>query len=287
MGRPAWSGSRHGSSTFGLSLRVPDFLGRGRAVPLVGGIFHLVDRASGEVFRAILLPRAPGRPSPTCTPFRWAGPPGRPQTKFRRPRGSGPPPAPATAPAPAGPERHRRERRGPSAGDGLGNRGALRAPVNCTEREHGGTHAVSRRAGSPREPRSEGPRVLGPGDRQPVEWSTDAGSLGGPITDPRQDPPIQVGVTRWPLLRRVYGGFDLERLEQSLYVRLNGSHSGRASLRDPAEDDSRGADNPTGPVRVRRVRGGAAPDPLQAHLPPVRVHPRLLRPLIRWLVISD
>ena len=96
----------------------------------------------------------------------------------------------------------------------------------------------------------------------------------------RQDPPIQVGVTRWPLLRRVYGGFDLERMEQSLYVRLNGSHSGRAFLRDPAQDDSRGADNPTGPVRVRRVRGGAAPDPLQAHLPPVRVHPRLLRPVV-------
>ena len=30
----------------------------------------------------------------------------------------------------------------------------------CTEREHGGTQAVSRRTGSPREPRSEGPRVL-------------------------------------------------------------------------------------------------------------------------------
>jgi hypothetical protein len=88
-------------------------------------------------------------------------------------------------------------------------------------------------------------------------------------------------------LREVQRGFDLERMEQSLYVRLNGSHSGRASLRDLAQDDSRGADNPTGPVRVRRVRGGAAPDPLQAHLPPVRVHPRLLRPLMWWLVMSD
>ena len=50
-----------------------------------------------------------------------------------------------------------RERWGPSAGDGLGNRGAIRARLLCTEREHGGTHAVSRRSGSPREARSEGP----------------------------------------------------------------------------------------------------------------------------------
>ena len=56
-----------------------------------------------------------------------------------------------------GPERHCRERRGPSAGDGLGNRGATRARLPCMEREHGGTRAVSRRSGSPREARREGP----------------------------------------------------------------------------------------------------------------------------------
>ncbi len=67
---------------------------------------------------------------------------------------------PATATAPAGPERHWRKRRGPPAGDGLGNRGAIRARLPCTDREHGGTRAVSRRTGSPREPRSEGPRAL-------------------------------------------------------------------------------------------------------------------------------
>jgi len=78
--------------------------------------------------------------------------------------GSRPPPpvgqGPATATAPAGPERHWRKRRGPSAGDGLGNRGAIRASSRFTDREHGGTQIVSRRPGSPREPRSEGPRVL-------------------------------------------------------------------------------------------------------------------------------
>ena len=62
--------------------------------------------------------------------------------------------------APAGPERHCRKRRGPSAGDGLGNRGTIRAGLLCTDREHGGTQAVSRRSGSPREAWSEGPRVL-------------------------------------------------------------------------------------------------------------------------------
>src|SRR3989304_1108300 len=70
------------------------------------------------------------------------------------PFGGGPPPETA----PAGPERHWRKRRGPPAGDGLGNRGAIRARLRCTDREHGGTRAVSRRTGSPREPRSGGPR---------------------------------------------------------------------------------------------------------------------------------
>ncbi len=62
---------------------------------------------------------------------------------------------PAAATAPAGPERHWRKRQGPSASDGLGNRGAILG-LPCTDREHGGTRAVSRRSGSPREPRSEG-----------------------------------------------------------------------------------------------------------------------------------
>ncbi len=61
--------------------------------------------------------------------------------------------------APAGLERHWRKRRGPSAGDGLGNRGAIRGLPISRDREHGGTQAVSRRTGSPREPRSEGPKV--------------------------------------------------------------------------------------------------------------------------------
>ena len=81
----------------------------------------------------------------------------------------GPGPAPLALPktpvllawaAPARPERHCRERRGPPAGDGLGNRGAIRAGLRCRDREHGGTQAVSRRSGSPREARSEGPKVL-------------------------------------------------------------------------------------------------------------------------------
>jgi len=74
---------------------------------------------------------------------------------------------PTTATAPAGPERHWRKRRGPPAGDGLGNRGAIRARLRCTDREHGGTQAVRRRSGSPREPRSEGPRGLLPQNQQP------------------------------------------------------------------------------------------------------------------------
>jgi hypothetical protein len=55
-----------------------------------------------------------------------------------------------------GPERHCRKRRGPSAGGGLGNRGAAHAFL-CIGREHGGTQAVSPRSGSPREARREGP----------------------------------------------------------------------------------------------------------------------------------
>jgi len=40
------------------------------------------------------------------------------------------PGGPAMATAPAGPERHWRKRRGPPAGDGLGNRGAIRARLS-------------------------------------------------------------------------------------------------------------------------------------------------------------
>src|SRR3990170_4822021 len=82
---------------------------------------------------------------------------------------------PATATAPAGLERHWRKRRGPSAGGGLGNRGAIRARLPCTDREHGGTQAVSRRRGSPREPRSEGPRVLLEQKQRPMKFSANEG----------------------------------------------------------------------------------------------------------------
>jgi hypothetical protein len=47
---------------------------------------------------------------------------------------------------------------GPPACGGLGNRGAAHASL-CMGREHGGTQAVSRRSGSPREAESEGPKV--------------------------------------------------------------------------------------------------------------------------------
>ena len=52
-----------------------------------------------------------------------------------------------------------------------------RDPCLCasTDREHGGTQAVSRRTGSPREARSEGPKVLFQQNRQPVEFSADEG----------------------------------------------------------------------------------------------------------------
>ncbi|MCI0407193.1 MAG: hypothetical protein L0191_01300, partial [Acidobacteria bacterium] len=40
----------------------------------------------------------------------------------------------------------------------------------CTDREHGGTRAVSRRIGSPREPRSEGPKALLQQNQHPVEF---------------------------------------------------------------------------------------------------------------------
>jgi hypothetical protein len=58
--------------------------------------------------------------------------------------------------APASPERHCRERRGPPACGGLGSRGAIRARLPCRDREHGGTQAASRRTGSARKAWSEG-----------------------------------------------------------------------------------------------------------------------------------
>ena len=119
---------------------------------------------------------------------------GRPDTSLRHPhagqarrsrgrrnlgcRGRGP----GSAPARAGPERHWRERRGPPASGGLGNRGAIRTRLFCTDREHGGTQAVSCRAGSPREPWSEGSKVLVPQNRQPVELSADDGRLPEPAS---------------------------------------------------------------------------------------------------------
>jgi len=105
-----------------------------------------------------------GHPRLRCAPA--AGP--RPTANQVPP---GPGPAPLALPkrpvllaeaAPEGPERHCRERRGPSAGDGLGNRGAIRAGPLCRDREHGGTQAVSRPSGSPREAWREGPKVLLP-----------------------------------------------------------------------------------------------------------------------------
>ncbi len=97
-------------------------------------------------------------------------PPGQPQTRFRRVQAQLPSPFRRHATLLANfcllrphlqvPSDIARERRGPSAGDGLGNRGTIRAGILCREREHGGTQAVSRRSGSPRWARSEGPKVL-------------------------------------------------------------------------------------------------------------------------------
>ncbi|MGH7424459.1 MAG: hypothetical protein ACREJ1_12390, partial [Candidatus Methylomirabilales bacterium] len=47
--------------------------------------------------------------------------------------------------------------------------------IHCTEREHGGTQAVSRHSGSPREARSEGPKVLWRQNQHPVEFSANEG----------------------------------------------------------------------------------------------------------------
>jgi hypothetical protein len=102
---------------------------------------------------------------------------------------SGRGPAPTTAPA--GPERPCRKRRGPSAGDDLGNRGAIRARFPCTEREHGGTQAVSHRPGSPREAWSEGPRVLLP-QHQPPRGILRRRRMTSRAGEPEDDR------TRWP-----------------------------------------------------------------------------------------
>ncbi len=106
--------------------------------------------------------------SRTATPTRAAlrrRDPGRTQTRLRRVQARLPSPSQRhpscfCRAAPAGLERHCREQRGPSASDGLGNRGEIRARFPCTDREHGGTQVVSRRSGSPREARSEEPKVL-------------------------------------------------------------------------------------------------------------------------------
>jgi len=164
--------------------------------------FHQERSSGGEI-----LLRADGRPaSATRWPIR-----GTPAANQVPP---GPGPAPLALPqrpvllawaAPAGPERHCRERRGPSAGDGLGNRGAIRAGLLCRDREHGGTQTVSRRPGSPREARREGPtraahlisrqlsleacrccfllsidpHVVDPGWRDDLPHLADDGSVGG------------------------------------------------------------------------------------------------------------
>ncbi len=131
---------------------------------------------SGETwyFHAGRFAMAAGRPSPTCTAFSEClrrRKPGSAGSRPTSPRPSvwpyaadvGCPPRFLLSTTPGSTCRSRptcRERRGPSAGDGLGNRGAIRAHVLCTDREHGGTQAVSHRPGSPREARREGPNVL-------------------------------------------------------------------------------------------------------------------------------
>jgi hypothetical protein len=118
--------------------------------------------------RRAVRPSSPSRPQPSRSRFTAQGPTSG--VRSRQGRGGGEDPslprlgaysaACLTCAARAGPERHCRERRGPSAGGGPGNRGAIRGRLHCTDREHGGTRAVSRRSGSPREARSDGPNVL-------------------------------------------------------------------------------------------------------------------------------
>jgi len=125
----------------------------------------LVNRSRHEMFRMNPLARTTGRPPPPALRSGGGTPAGRkPDSAFLAdpslPRLGAYSVACVTYAARAGPERHCRERRGPSAGDGLGNRGAIRGLPVCRDREHGGTQAVSRRLGSPREARSEGPKVL-------------------------------------------------------------------------------------------------------------------------------
>ncbi len=155
----------------GLTIAVGPGRARGVGLPR---------RKISRVGLALALYSAPNDPwcnrtaTPTYASLRRRDP-GRTQTRFRRVQAQLPSPSRrhptllATLTltlrtqfcfrwaAPEGPERHCRERRGPSTGDGQGNRGASRARLLCTDREHGGTLAVSRRTGSPREARSEGP----------------------------------------------------------------------------------------------------------------------------------
>ena len=153
------------SSTFGPLLQgslVAD-PGRARGVGLPRRNNSMGRSGAPSYFRAErVVWQQDGHPHLRCAPA--AGP--RPPANQVPP---GPGPSPLALPqtpvvlaeaAPVGPERHCRERRGPSAGGGLGNRGAIRAGLLCTDRKHGGTQAASRRSGSPREARSEGPKVL-------------------------------------------------------------------------------------------------------------------------------
>jgi len=97
------------------------------------------------------------RTIPSRNKARWRNsPPGGWAPGLRHPLASRQPRPCLPRQHPPGPERHWRERRGLSAGDGLGNRGVIRARLPCTDREHGGTRAVSRRSGSPRDRRVPG-----------------------------------------------------------------------------------------------------------------------------------
>ena len=128
-------------------------------------------------FRAGRFELAAGRPPPPALRSGGGTPAARkPGSAGSRPSSPRPPEdTRLSKAAPAGPERPCRERRGPPAGDGLGNRGAIRARLLCMNREHGGTQAVSRRPGSPREARREGPKVLVQQGQHPISFSADAG----------------------------------------------------------------------------------------------------------------
>jgi hypothetical protein len=156
------------NSTLGPSLRGPS----GSSVREGSGSGSSpAEQFHGSIWRNPILPRranrgAAGWPPPPALRSGGGTPAARkPGSAGSRP--SSPRPSEVThlcprillsEAAPAGPERHCREWRGPSAGDGLGNRGAIRGLPVCKDREHGGTRAASRRTGSPREARARGRR---------------------------------------------------------------------------------------------------------------------------------